>query len=234
MLRVQDLSAGYKSREVLHNISLQVGAGQIGVLLGANGAGKTTALGAIIGTVRRFSGSISLGEADITANEVAANVQAGLALVPEGARVFRDLSVYDNLILGAYTVRQSREIADRIEGVIKVFPILGQRLRQLGGTLSGGERQMLAIGRALMSDPRVILLDEPYLGLAPSVVEIVTEAIVRLNRERQITFLIVEQNTKVLSIASVAFVMQLGEIVIEEYDPDTLLNDDRLRNSFIA
>lgn len=233
-LAVENLRAGYNGREILNGISFEVPAGQICVLVGANGAGKSTTLGAIVGIVQRMSGRVLLNDADITRSEAADNVRAGIALVPEGARVFRDFSVNENLMLGAYTVRDPATIRDRLARVHDLFPIMAERAHQLAGTLSGGERAMLAMGRALMSSPTMLLLDEPFLGLSPHMCEKVMSAIAEINRERGVTLLVVEQNPLILEIANRALVMQLGEIVISEDDPSRLMSDGRLEAVFLA
>jgi len=234
MLVVDNLRAGYRGREVLHGVSFEVPTGQICVLIGTNGTGKSTTLGAIVGAVQRMSGRVMYDEVDITHVEVADNVRTGISLVPEGARVFRDFSVHENLMLGAYTVRDSAVVRERFERVLALFPILASRARQQAGTLSGGERQMLAMGRALMADPKLLLLDEPFLGLAPSTADSVMDAIRLINRDRGLTFLVVEQNLQILEIAHRALVMQLGEITVAEDDPRRLLSDGRLEAMFFA
>lgn len=233
-LAVEGLRAGYNGREILDGISFEVALGQVCVLLGTNGAGKSTTLGAIVGIVQRMAGRIVLDGKDITRSEAAANLQAGVAMVPEGARVFRDFSVRENLMLGAYTVRDQAAIRERLQYVHDLFPILADRAQQLAGTLSGGERAMLAMGRALMSGPTMLLLDEPFLGLSPAMCEKVMEAIAGINRERGVTVLVVEQNPLVLEIANRALVMQLGEIILYEDDPQRLLSDGRLEAIFMA
>ena len=233
-LAVEGLRAGYNGREILDGISFEVPTGEVCVLLGTNGAGKSTTLGAIVGVVQRMAGRVMLDGANITRSEAADNLHAGVAMVPEGARVFRDFSVRENLMLGAYTVRDPAAIRERIERVHELFPILAERAQQLAGTLSGGERAMLAMGRALMSGPSLLLLDEPFLGLSPAMCHKVMGAIAEINRERGVTVLVVEQNPLILEIANRALVMQLGEIILAEDDPQRLMSDGRLEAIFMA
>jgi len=224
-LIVEDLKAGYGAREVVHGISFSVEPGSVSLFLGANGAGKSTTLGAIIGRVDRFGGRIRFGELSLGDLDVSTAVNAGVQLVPEGGRVFRDLSVADNLRLGAFSVPGAYS-PEMMEPVIEVFPKLGERLSQRAGTLSGGERQMLAVGRALMATPRLILLDEPFLGLAPVVVNDLLERLEHINRELGISMLIVEQNIRAVEIAARAYVLSLGEISAVEEEPARLLEMD--------
>lgn len=223
-LLVQDLRAGYGAREILHGITFSVDQGSVSLLLGANGAGKSTTLGAIVGRVQRFSGSVHFAGVQLQGLDVPASVRAGIQLVPEGGRVFRDLSVRDNLRLGAFTVSDTYS-AQMMDPVLEIFPRLGERLNQRGGTLSGGERQMLAIGRALMARPRLLLLDEPFLGLAPVVVNDVVAALSHINKELGISMLVVEQNVKAVKIADRAYVLGLGEITVVEDHPQRLVEE---------
>lgn len=237
MLELRDLSGGYGLNEVLYGISLSVEDGETVVLLGANGAGKSTMLKAIIGSVELTAGAVFLDGEDISQRDVAANVNAGISLVPEGGRVFTDFTVERNLRLGAYLVTDIREYERRLSEIYEIFPVLKDRLEQQAGTLSGGERQMLAIARAMMVRPRLLMLDEPFLGLAPVVIEAVVEAIQRIKDEHGITLLIVEQNVRILDLATQAFAMQLGKIVIREDDPRRLLSGAgarRLEQAFIG
>lgn len=233
-LAVQDLRAGYKGREVLLGVSFEVPAGEVCVLLGTNGAGKSTTLGAIVGNVQKMAGRVLLDGVDIGQAEPADNVRSGIAMVPEGARVFRDFTVRDNLMLGAYVKRDAATIRDRLAKVHDQFPILAARAQQLAGTLSGGERAMLAMGRALMSDPGVLLLDEPFLGLSPAMCEKTMEAIRVINRDQGVTVLVVEQNPMIVEIADRALVMQLGELILTEREPLNLMTDGRLESIFMA
>lgn len=210
ILEVADLRAGYAGVAVVHGIDLRLRRGEFGVLLGANGAGKTTTLRAVLGLCDVMGGRISIAGADVTGRTPADMVARGVALVPEGRQLFSSLSVEDNLLAGAI-VRGRQGRRERLNRVTDIFPILGERLRQAGGTLSGGEQQMLAIGRALMSDPEVLLVDEASLGLAPIVVRKVLELIATVNRSG-VTVLAVEQNLAVLDFAHVACVLESGTV----------------------
>jgi branched-chain amino acid transport system ATP-binding protein len=214
MLEIHNLTVKYGGITALDDVSLAIPDGKIVVMVGANGAGKSTTINAISGMVRKSAGRILLDGAslDIPPQEI---VRRGVVQAPEGRRIFPSISVRENLILGAYTVADRRRLAENMERVFGLFPVLGERRHQAGGTLSGGEQQMLAIGRALMSDPRILLLDEPSLGLAPILVLGIFRMIEDLNR-RGLTVLLVEQNAhKALSIADYAYVLETGRIVSE-------------------
>jgi len=214
MLRISELRASYDAAPVLQSISLHVDRGETVALLGPNGAGKSTLMAAITGTIAQRAGSILLDGVELAAAKSHAIVARGVALVPEGRLVFAPFSVEDNLRLGA--IRLKGALAERYEYVYGLFPRLAERRRQLAGTLSGGEQQMLAIGRALMSAPRLLLLDEPFLGLAPMVVQEIRAALERL-RATGLTLLIVEQKLDIaLSFASRAYVLIKGRVALEE------------------
>ena len=214
MLRLSDLDASYGAAPVLAGVSLSVGKGETVALLGPNGAGKSTLLAAITGTIPRRRGSIRLEDEELIAAKSHAIVAHGIALVPEGRLVFAPFTVEDNLRLGA--VRLAKDLDERFAFVYRLFPRLTERRRQRAGTLSGGEQQMLAIGRALMSRPRLLLLDEPFLGLAPLVVSQIEEALAKL-RQSGLTMLIVEQKLDIaLRFASRAYVLIKGRVVLEE------------------
>jgi branched-chain amino acid transport system ATP-binding protein len=216
MLKIEQLRAGYGSLEVLHDISLEVPNGAIVAILGANGAGKTTLMRALTGLIRVQTGSISLDNTRVEHFSVEKRLRLGMALVPEGRDLFGSLTVRENLLMGAYTRRLRTEIEHDIERVLERFPRLKTRLSVSAASLSGGEGQMLAIGRALMSHPRLLLLDELSHGLAPVVVETVFDVISQLNREEGLTTVLVEQNThQALEIAHSAFILQSGSIVLQ-------------------
>ena len=233
MLELRELRAAYGAIEALRGVDLEVRDGELVCLLGANGAGKSSTLRAISGLVRPSGGSIVFDGRPITGLEPADILAAGIAHCPEGRRVFPYLTVQDNLAMGAYVRRDRAAIAEDLERVCGHFPILGERRRQAAGTLSGGEQQMLAIGRALMARPRLILFDEPSLGLAPTVVE-TTFGIIADIRRRGTTVLMVEQNAHLaLQMADRAYVMESGRIVLAGAARD-LLNDDHVRRAYLG
>jgi branched-chain amino acid transport system ATP-binding protein len=225
--------AAYGPIAALRGLDLDVRQGELVCLIGANGAGKTSTLRAISGLLRPAAGRIVFDGREIQAREPADILMAGIAHCPEGRRVFPYLTVQENLEMGAYVRRQRRAIAEDVERVCASFPILGQRRRQMAGTLSGGEQQMLAIGRALMAQPKLILLDEPSLGLAPTMVE-TTFAIIADIRRRGTTVLMVEQNAYLaLRMADRGYVMETGRIVLAGRAAD-LLDDDHVRRAYLG
>ena len=238
MLRVEDLHAGYGAAEVLRGVSLEVGAGQLVALIGANGAGKTTTMRAISGLVKPARGRVILDGREVQGLEAFQIARLGLAHSPEGRKVFGPLSVEDNLLLGAYRRLPTffgyrRHAAAGLERVYGLFPKLKERRTQAAGTLSGGEQQMLAIGRALMSDPKVILLDEPSMGLAPIIVQEVFATIRRL-KEAGTTLLLVEQfASSALAVADRAYVMERGRI-LREKSTDDLRHDEGLLQAYLG
>ena len=234
MLEVRDLRAGYGKREIVHGVNMVVPSNGIASLLGHNGAGKSTLLGALIGKVDVMGGSVVFDGQDITETSIADAVRRGIVLVPEKGRLFRNFTVEKNLVLGAYTVKDAAEVRRRIQEAVEVFPRIGERMQQLAGTLSGGERQMVAIARAMMLRPKLVLLEEPFLGLAPQVMRDVMEAIKLLNERYRTAFLIVEHNVGILNISSHAYVMRLGEFAISEDNPRSLLHDERLERAYVG
>jgi branched-chain amino acid transport system ATP-binding protein len=233
MLELEDLRAGYGNIEALHGISLSVGEGEIVTLIGANGAGKTTTLMTISGCVRARTGAIRFRGRDISGLPPHEIVALGLVQSPEGRKIFPRLSVAENLEMGAFTRRDPDGIAADQNRVFELFPILGERRRQPGGTLSGGEQQMLAIARALMARPKLLLLDEPSLGLAPLVVSRIFEVIRELNREGA-TILLVEQNAQMaLKAAHRGYVLETGTIAMADA-ADKLLADPRVRSAYLG
>jgi len=217
ILRLANVESAYGPIRAIRGVSLEVVRGQIGTVLGSNGAGKTTILKTISGIIDPRKGSIEFAGADITANDPAVVVQKGLSHVPEGREVFPLLTVRDNLMMGAYTRRDRDAVAKDIETVYGYFPILKERAAQEAGLLSGGQQQMLSISRALMAAPQMILLDEPSLGLSPRLVREIFEIVVRINRERGTTMLVVEQNANMaLNVADYGYVLENGRIVMED------------------
>ncbi len=234
MLLVEDVVVSYGAVEALHGVTLEVGEGEIVTLIGANGAGKTTTLRTISGLLTPRSGRVTLDGATISGIPAHRIVALGISHVPEGRRIFTALTVHENLEMGAYAVRGRALVAERLERVLALFPRLRERIAQPGGTLSGGEQQMLAIGRALMAGPRVLLLDEPSLGLAPLLVQEIFREIVRINREHGTTILLVEQNAHLaLSVARRGYVLETGRIVLED-DAKVLLEDPKVRAAYLG
>ncbi len=226
MLAVENLHSGYGRIQALHGIDLAVGQGEIVTLIGANGAGKTTLLMTICGKPRASAGRVLLDGQDITRLPMHKIARLGLAHSPEGRRIFPRMSVLENLQMGA-VVADRRHYDDDLERVLGLFPRLRERLTQRGGTLSGGEQQMLAIGRALMSRPRVLLLDEPSLGLAPLVVRHIFELIARINREQGVTVFLVEQNAyHALKLAHRGYVMVNGRVTLSGTGAELLANKE--------
>lgn len=232
-LELRDLRVSYGSVEVLHGITLTVNRGEIITILGANGAGKSTTLLSISGLVKPSGGGIFFEGEPLHTLRSHDIVRRGITQSPEGRRVFSTLTVLENLELGAFTVRDRRQSARTLEWIFALFPRLRERADQLAGTLSGGEQQMLAIGRALMGDPKVLLLDEPSLGLAPILVRSIFDA-TRLINEAGVTVILVEQNARAaLKIASRGYVMEVGRIVMEDRAAALLVNPD-IQNAYLG
>lgn len=234
LLKIIDLKAGYSGKEVLHGIDLELAEGEIVALIGPNGAGKSTTLRTITGLTRATSGSVQFGGDDITARSTASLVKRGVVHCPEARELFPDMSVLENLRLGSYAVRvASQEQRRRLDHVYELFPKLLDRKDQLAGSLSGGEQQMVAIGRALMAEPRLLLLDEPSLGLAPLLVTQMFELISRIN-EQGMSILLVEQNAVAsLDIAHRGYVIEAGRIVGHD-DAEKLASDPRVREAYLG
>ena len=231
-LKVEDLHASYGAVEVLRGLNFEVAAKGVSVILGANGAGKTTTLRAIC-NMCSTSGKVTLGEEDITRMGTAEIVRRGVAHVPQGRGTFPELSTMDNLMIGAYT-RKDDEVRDDVERWFEIFPRLAERQDQLAGSLSGGEQQMLAVARALMCRPRLLLLDEPSLGLAPLIIEDLFERFGTLNKETGLTMLIVEQNANLaLEMADYGYVIESGEITLSG-SADQLRNDPAVQEAYLG
>ena len=232
MLKVENLNVYYGSIHAIKGISFEVNQGEIVTMIGANGAGKSTTMNTVAGLLKPRSGLIVFEGKDITHTPANKVVGQGLALCPEGRRVFQQMSVRENLEMGGYT-RQASEIAPSLEHVFELFPRLKERQRQIAGTLSGGEQQMLAMGRAMMSKPKLLMLDEPSMGLAPLLVEQIFDIILSLNKAGT-TILLVEQNAQMaLSIANRAYVLETGHI-FKEGSADMLMHDDAVRKAYLG
>jgi len=227
MLEVRNIKTYYGNIQALKGVDIEISEGEIITLIGANGAGKTTTLMSISGVVPPRSGEVSfLGEPikDLSPNEI---VALGICQVPEGRRIFPYLTVSENLDMGAFLRTDSNEIKNDMEYIFKLFPILAERRNQAGGTLSGGEQQMLAVGRALMARPRLLLLDEPSLGLAPLVVKQIFDIIKKINAENKTTIFLVEQNANLaLKVAHRGYVMENGKITLSDTSQNLMANED--------
>lgn len=233
MLEVKDLHVHYGVIEAIKGISFEVNKGEVIALIGANGAGKTTTLHTITGLIKPSAGTVVFEGQDITKIPGHKIVSLGMAHVPEGRRVFAELSVYENLLMGAYTRKDKEEIQESLSMVYDRFPRLLERKNQMAGTLSGGEQQMLAMGRALMSKPSIIVMDEPSMGLSPIFVNEIFDIIQKVS-EAGTTVLLVEQNAKkALSIADRAYVLETGKIVLEG-KADVLMNDDSIKKAYLG
>ena len=232
--RASNLSVTYDQVRAITDVSVELDEGDIVALIGANGAGKTTTLRAITGLARLAAGEIAFDGQRVDGMRPDAIVALGVAMVPEGRRVFPYLSVVDNLLMGAFLRRDRRAIAADMTRVFERFPRLRERRRQTAGTMSGGEQQMLAIGRALMARPRLLLLDEPSLGLAPLLVQEIARAVVAINRDDRVSIILVEQNSRMaLGISSRAYALETGRVALEGRSSD-LAQDDRIRELYLG
>lgn len=236
MLRIQNLKCSYGSITAVHGVTLSVKKGELISIIGANGAGKSSLLLAISGLLKNWSGEILFEETPLKGMSPPAIVRSGISMVPEGRQIFGPLSVMDNLKMGAYTMYRKGlkgEVDKDLEMILNMFPILRERSDQLAGTLSGGEQQMLAIGRALMARPKLLILDEPSMGLAPKIVDLIFKTIVTL-REQGVTILLVEQNAQAaLKIADRGYVLETGKMVLQG-SADELLVDDDVKRAYLG
>jgi branched-chain amino acid transport system ATP-binding protein len=234
MLEIKNLHVSYGAINALHGISLSVKPGSIVTLIGANGAGKTTTLKAISGLLPPGSGEILYDGKNIAGLPPHQIVKLGLSHVPEGRMIFANLTVLENLQLGAYLQTDKQVVRRELEHVFSLFPRLSEREKQIAGTLSGGEQQMLAIGRALMSRPKLLLLDEPSLGLAPLLVKTIFEKIVEINRQQGLTILLVEQNANLaLEISSFGYVLETGKITLQDDSP-SLRQNPQVKSAYLG
>lgn len=233
MLKIENLHVNYGGIQALQGINIEVPENKIVTLVGANGAGKSTTLRSIVGLVKKGSGAVTYNGTDITNKPTKEIIELGITLVPEGRRVFPNLTVKENLTLGAYYRKDKSEIDTDLTKVYDTFPILKERVWQKAGTLSGGEQQMLAVGRALMSNPKLIMMDEPSLGLAPLLVKEIFNIIKEI-KKRNVSILLIEQNAKAaLEIADYGYVLETGIIVLEGKGQD-LIKDDNVRKAYLG
>lgn len=233
LLTVENLTVHYGAIQALKGISFSVNEGEVITLIGSNGAGKTTTLHAISNIIKKTAGKVTFQDNDITSTPADAIVKTGLIQVPEGRRIFSNLTVRENLEMGAFTRKDKPGIKADMENVFELFPRLKERIKQLAGTLSGGEQQMLAMGRALMAKPKLLLLDEPSMGLAPILVDEIFSIIQKINKDGT-TILLVEQNAfKALSIADRAYILETGSVVKTGAASD-LISDDSVRSAYLG
>jgi branched-chain amino acid transport system ATP-binding protein len=234
MLEVSDLVSGYGKSEVLRGISLNVARGQIVTVIGPNGAGKSTLFRTIFGLLPARKGRVLFENEDLSKLPPLARIQRGIALVPQGRNVFPDLSVLENMEMGAYTVKNKKQVQDTMEECYHLFPVLRERVKQRAGTLSGGEQQMLVIARALMSKPRFIMLDEPSLGISPRLVKEIFKTIDVINKTANITICLVEQNANIaLKHGHFGYVMEGGQIRMSGSTQE-LMNDERVKHAYLG
>lgn len=234
MLELNNLSVSYGSITALHDVSLRVGKGDIVTLIGANGAGKSTTLRAISGLLKAQSGRIEYEGEEITNERPHRIVARGISHVPEGRMVFANLTVHENLLMGGYLRKDRKQFGTDFDFIFGMFPRLKERLKQVAGTLSGGEQQMLAIGRALMSKPRCLMLDEPSLGIAPILVKTIFQKIVEINKSLGITILLVEQNANLaLEVSSYGYVLETGRIILHDQSSALRVNE-RVKSAYLG
>lgn len=234
MLEIRNLQVSYGAITALHGVTLSVKPGSIVTLIGSNGAGKSTTLRAVSGLLQLQAGEILYDGQNVVGLKAHQIVQLGLSHVPEGRMVFANLTVHENLMMGAYLQRDKKIIQQSVESVFTTFPRLKERAQQIAGTLSGGEQQMLAIGRALMSRPKFLMMDEPSLGIAPLLVKTIFEKIVEINRTQGITILLVEQNANLaLEISHYGYVLETGKIILSD-DSTALRQNPQVRSAYLG
>ncbi|NNM72939.1 ABC transporter ATP-binding protein [Enterovirga aerilata] len=234
MLTLEGVHAGYTAIPVLNGVSIRVDEGQFVAIVGPNGAGKTTIFRTISGTLRPFAGRITFDGQDLAAVRPDRRPHLGIAHVPEGRQVFASLTVFENLEMGAYTEAGRRAWKENLEAILGWFPVLAERRNQLAGTLSGGEQQMLAIGRGLASSPRLLMLDEPSMGLSPAIADLIFEKLLEIRKHSRLTILLVEQRVaEALESADRGYVLEAGRVVLE--GPNSALRaDDRVRQAYLG
>ena len=234
MLELKDLAVSYGSITALHDVSLHVAKGDIVTLIGANGAGKSTTLRAISGLLKTQSGSIKCDGEEIANEPVHKIVARGISHVPEGRMIFANLTVHENLLMGGYLRKDRGKFGEQFDFIFGMFPRLKERAKQVAGTLSGGEQQMLAIGRALMSKPRCLMLDEPSLGIAPLLVKTIFQKIVEINKSLGITILLVEQNANLaLEVSNYGYVLETGRIILHDKS-SALRANERVKSAYLG
>ncbi len=234
MLEIDGVHVAYGGLKALDGVSIKVGAGDFVSIVGPNGAGKTTLFKALSGTVTPVAGRITFDGKDLATVPASARPHLGIAHVPEGRQVFPNLTVLENLEMGAWTEAGRRDWPENLAYIEKLFPVLRERRRQLAGTLSGGQQQMVAIGRGLASSPRLLMLDEPSMGLAPTIVDQIFESIVEIRRDRKLTVLLVEQRAvEALQSCDRGYVLETGRVVLEG-SHDALLSNDRVRKAYLG
>jgi branched-chain amino acid transport system ATP-binding protein len=234
MLEIKDLAVSYGTITALHDVSLRVGKGDIVTLIGANGAGKSTTLRTISGLLKAQSGSIQYEGEEISNQPPHKIVARGISHVPEGRMIFANLTVRENLLMGAYLRKKRSELSTEFDFIFGMFPRLKERLLQVAGTLSGGEQQMLAIGRALMSKPRCLMLDEPSLGIAPILVKTIFQKITEINKSLGITILLVEQNANLaLEVSNYGYVLETGRIILHDQS-SALRANERVKSAYLG
>ena len=234
LLAVDSLCSGYGSLQVLFGVSLSVAEGEVVALMGSNGAGKTTTLRTITGLLKATAGSVMLDGHHVTGTPPERLVDRGVVMVPEGRGMLRDLTVSENLAIGAYTVRDKAQVADALDRAYTTFPILFERKEQKAGTLSGGQQQMLALGRALMAAPRLMLVDEASLGLSPVMTERAFSLIAEVNRTAGVAVLLVEQNVLALDLAHRAYVLEKGQVVASAEGDEVRTMQGQLREAYLG
>jgi branched-chain amino acid transport system ATP-binding protein len=233
LLRLSNINTYYGAIHILEDVELEIYPGELVCLLGGNASGKSTTLKTVLGIVKPVTGTVEyLGEA-VQDRSTSYRVERGMAVVPENRRIFGDMSVYENLLMGAYLRHDKDGIKADLDRILDLFPRLKERARQMGGTLSGGEQQMLAIGRALMSRPKLILMDEPSMGLAPILVELSFEIIQQINQEGTTIFMVEQNANMALSIADRGYVLQTGRIVLADKS-ENLLNNEEMRRAYLG